>query len=60
MNYEESLLQLESIVQKMEQGDVSIDELAQQLKTAKTLIAKCKDRLTKTDAEIKKILEADK
>jgi len=60
MNYEESLLQLESIVQKMEQGDVSIDELAQQLKTAKTLIVKCKDRLTKTDAEIKKILEADK
>lgn len=60
MNYEESLQQLEAIVQKMEQGDYSIDELATQLKTAQTLIAKCKDRLTKTDAEIQKILEKGK
>ena len=44
----------------MEQGDYSIDELAAQLKTAQTLIAKCKDRLTKTDAEIQKILEKGK
>lgn len=60
MTYEESLRQLESIVEKMEQGDVSVDELAQQLKTAQTLIKQCKDKLIKTDSEIKKILEKDK
>ncbi len=60
MTYEESLRQLESIVEKMEQGDVSVDELAQQLKTAQTLIKQCKDKLIKTDSEIKKILEMDK
>ena len=60
MTYEESLRQLESIVEKMEQGDVSVDELAQQLKTAQTLIKQCKDKLVKTDSEIKKILEKDK
>lgn len=60
MTYEESLRQLESIVEKMEQGDVSVDELAQQLKTAQTLIKQCKDKLVKTDSEIKKILEKGK
>lgn len=56
MKYEEALQQLEVIVRKMEGGEYSIDELAQQLKTAQQLITLCKDRLVKTDAEIKKIL----
>jgi exodeoxyribonuclease VII small subunit len=57
MTYEESLQKLETIVRKMEQGELSVDELAQQLKTAQQLIAQCKDKLSKTDTEIKKILE---
>lgn len=57
MTYEEALTQLESIVRKMEQGELSVDELATQLKTAQQLIAQCKQKLGKTDAEIKKILE---
>ena len=55
--YEEALAQLEAITRKMEAGDYSIDELAEQLKTAQQLIKFCRDKLTKTDAEIKKILE---
>ena len=55
--YEEALAQLETIVRKMEAGEYSIDELAEQLKTAQQLIKFCRDKLTKTDAEIKKILE---
>ena len=57
MTYEEALRQLETIVQKMEQGEYSVDELAQQLKLAQQLIKQCKEKLNKTDAEIKKILE---
>ena len=60
MKYEEALQQLEAIVRKMEAGEYSIDELAQQLKTAQQLITLCKDKLTKTDDEIKKILGDDK
>ena len=60
MTYEESLRQLETIVQKMEAGEYAVDELAQQLKTAQKLIAQCRDKLTRTDAEIKKILNAEK
>ncbi len=56
MKYEEALQQLETIVRKMEQGDYDVDELTEQLKTAQKLISACKDKLTKTDAEIKKIL----
>lgn len=56
MKYEEALQQLETIVRKMETGEYSIDELTEQLKTAQKLIKNCKDKLTKTDTEIKKIL----
>ncbi len=57
MTYEQSLQQLETIVRKMEAGEYSIDELTEQLKTAQKLIAQCKARLTKTDEDIKKLLE---
>lgn len=57
MTYEEALQQLESIVQKMEQGQYSVDELSRQLQTAQQLIKQCKEKLNKTDTEIKKILE---
>jgi len=57
MNYEESLKKLEDIVVKMENGEFSVDELAQQLKEAQRLIEQCNAKLNKTDSEIKKILE---
>ena len=55
MKYEEALNQLETIVRKMEQGEYDIDELTEQLKKAQQLIKLCRAKLTKTDAEIKKI-----
>lgn len=57
MNYEESLKQLEDIIRKMESGEYTIDQLTEQLKTAQQLISQCKEKLYKTDSEIKKILE---
>lgn len=59
MKYEEAIQQLETIVRKMESGEYDVDELAEQLKTAQKLIKLCRDKLTKADAEIKKILEKD-
>lgn len=41
----------------MESGELDIDSLCDQLKTAKQLIEKCKAKLQKTDAEIKKLLD---
>ncbi len=57
MTYEESLKQLEDIVRQMEAGNYSIDQLAEKLKLAQQLITECKEKLYKTDSEIKKILE---
>ncbi|MBR4898824.1 MAG: exodeoxyribonuclease VII small subunit [Prevotella sp.] len=59
MKYEEALQQLETIVRKMEAGEYDIDELSEKLKEAQKLIKLCKDKLTKTDAEIKKILDKE-
>lgn len=59
IKYEEALKQLETIVDKMENDELDIDSLGEQLKTAQKLIKLCKDKLTKTDEEIKKILEDD-
>lgn len=55
MKYEEALAQLQEIVSKLESDEYSLDEIAQQLKTAQNLIKLCKDKLTKTEAEIQKI-----
>ncbi|MBR5061988.1 MAG: exodeoxyribonuclease VII small subunit [Prevotella sp.] len=60
IKYEEAVRQLEEIVRKMESNELDIDQLSEQLKTAKRLFKLCKDRLTMTDEEIKKILEDDK
>ena len=57
--YEASMMQLEDIVKKMENGDLDVDSLCEQLKVAQKLIKQCKDKLTKTDEEIKKILDKE-
>ena len=59
MKYEEALQELETIVRKMENDELDIDALTNQLKRAQQLIKLCKDKLTKTDEEIKKILDQD-
>lgn len=57
--YEEALHQLEYIVEQMENDELDIDAMGEQLKKAQKLIKLCKDKLTKTDNEIKKILEKE-
>ena len=54
--YEEALRQLEHIVEQMENDELDIDVMGEQLKRAQKLIKLCKDKLTKTDNEINKIL----
>lgn len=57
--YEAAMRQLEDIAAKMENGELDIDSLSEQLKTAQKLIKQCKDKLTKTDEDIRKILGTD-
>ena len=54
--YEKAMAELQSIVTKMENDELDVDQLSEQLKRAQELIKFCKNKLTKTDEEIKKIL----
>lgn len=59
IKYEQAVSELEEIVEKMENDELDIDQLSDQLKRAKELVKLCKDKLTKTDEEIKKLLQDD-
>ena len=59
LKYEAAVAELQSIVRKMENNELDIDQMAEQLKRAQQLIKLCKDKLTKTDEEIKKMLSAE-
>lgn len=59
LKYEEAVRELEQIVRRMENDELDIDTLGEQLKTAQELIKLCNDKLTKTDSEIKKILDSE-
>ena len=57
MKYEEARKNLESIVSMMESGKLDLDQLEEKLKEAQQLIKLCRDKLTKTDEEISKLLQ---
>lgn len=57
MKYEEAIKNLESIVSMMESGKLDLDQLEEKLKEAQLLIKLCRDKLTKTDEEISKLLQ---
>ena len=57
IKYEEAIRQIEYIVERIENDEMDIDSLGAELKKAQKLIKLCKDKLTKTEEEVKKILE---
>ena len=60
MTYEQAMKRLEEIAHDIEAGKTDIDSLSTALKEAKELVAFCKDKLTKAEADVKKILGSDK
>lgn len=54
IKYEDAIRQLEDIVEKLENNELDIDEMPEALKRAQQLLKLCRDRLTKTDAEIQR------
>jgi exonuclease VII small subunit len=56
LKYEEAMATLEQIVARMENNELDLDTMSEELKKAKQLIKLCKDKLTKTDQEIRKII----
>lgn len=57
ITYEQAMKRLEEIVDRIDRNESDLDSLTEQLKEAQTLIKFCRDKLYKTDEEIKKMLE---
>lgn len=56
-SYTEALSELQNILDKIESGDLDVDVLTDEIKKASELIKLCKDKLYKTDTQIKKIID---
>lgn len=57
MTYEQAMSRLEELAQKMERSEIGIDEMAEKLREAQTLIKYCRERLYAADETIQKILQ---
>jgi exodeoxyribonuclease VII small subunit len=55
--YTEAFDELQQLVQEMENGEISVDELAIKVKRATELIAFCKQKLTSTEQDVEAILK---
>lgn len=56
MTYEKAIKRLEEIVRNIESGETDIDTLSAAFKEAKELVVFCKDKLTKVEEDVNKIL----
>ena len=56
LTYTEAFEKLQQIVKQMEDADISVDDLADNIKTATQVIKICKDKLTKTEEEVNKTI----
>jgi exodeoxyribonuclease VII small subunit len=57
MTYTDAKKELEEIVSSIESGKLDVDALTDKVKRASELITFCKEKLSKTDKELQKILE---
>jgi exodeoxyribonuclease VII small subunit len=57
LKYEVALERLQELVSLLERKEIKIDDLADKVKEAKTLVEFCRDKLERTEEEINKIIE---
>ncbi len=55
LSYEEAMTEVEEILGRIQREEISVERLATEVKRATELIAKCKQRLLKTEEEVAKI-----
>ncbi|MBQ8866459.1 MAG: exodeoxyribonuclease VII small subunit [Bacteroidaceae bacterium] len=60
LTYEQAMARLEQLVAGMESNELGIDQLCDTLEEVKALLAQCRDRLYKTEEQVKHILEENK
>ena len=57
IRYDDAVREIEIILEKIEAGDLGVDELAEKVGRVTELLKVCRDRLYKTEEQIDKILD---
>jgi exodeoxyribonuclease VII small subunit len=57
MKYSEAFEELQTIVEQMEEGNISVDDLSVKIKRAAELIRICKQKLSATEEDVQLILK---
>jgi exodeoxyribonuclease VII small subunit len=57
LTYSEAIAELESIMDEMENDNISVDLLSEKVKRASMLIRFCREKLTLTEKEVGEILK---
>jgi exodeoxyribonuclease VII small subunit len=57
IKYTDAFDELQQIVQEIEEGEITVDELALKVKRAALLIKICKSKLTTTEEDVNEILK---
>lgn len=57
VDFEQSLSTLESLVSRMEQGDMTLEESLQAFETGIALTRECQARLTAAEQQVSKLIE---
>jgi exodeoxyribonuclease VII small subunit len=55
--YNEAILEIEEILQKIESGELDVDELTDKVKRVAYLLETCKKKLKSTENEIQKVID---
>ena len=56
ISYNEAVTEIESILEKIEAGNLDVDTLTEQVSRVTQLLKICRDKLHKTETQIDKIL----
>ncbi len=57
VTYNEAISEIEAILEKIENEELDVDELAEKVKRVSVLLKICKEKLTKTNQQVEEILK---
>lgn len=57
ISYSEAMAEIEEILEKIENEELDVDELAEKVKRVSVLLKTCKAKLTKTNDQVEEILK---
>lgn len=59
LSYDAAVAEIERILERFRSERMSVDDLAQEVERATTLIAQCKERLVKAEEDVARVMEKD-